>query len=178
MFSIEFWWWFYVIAFATLSHRGWLKPPVISALTALAVLDCFEKWDKQFKKAEVNGSALTEPKDRREFVAPEAVLKFYSRNGFGVLKSINKFFGKWTQVSGTVEGAAESLTHDGVHLSLKLGDGQRINLRFPSGRTHEIMGLSAGQLVAAVTQVQPVPSFGGGYFAFENSELVKVLRTP
>jgi hypothetical protein len=91
-----------------------------------------------------------------------------------VLAEANQYFGKWIRVSGVFDGATESLSDETVQVSLLLSDGQRINLHFSAERHSEISCLVNGQTITAVSRIEPVPNYGGGYFVFAGSEILSV----
>jgi hypothetical protein len=93
------------------------------------LVDSFYAWERQFQRVEdmTKGSGVY--KEKRAFVRNnDSVLALYVRNGYSVLARTNQFFGKWIRVSGMFNGATESLNDETIHVSLLLGNGQRINL--------------------------------------------------
>src|SRR5215471_5589850 len=175
IFASQSHWLYYLILFVALSYTRWLNGPVIGSLIGLMLVDSFYAWERQFRRAEEMAKVSGVNKEKRAFVRNnDSVLALYGRNGYSVLARANQFFGKWIRVSGMFDGAAESLDDETIHVSLLLGNGQRINLHFSAESHSEISCLSNGQTITAVSRIEPVPNYGGGWFAFTGSEILSV----
>jgi len=175
IFASQSHWLYYLILFVALSYARWLNGPVIVSLIGLMLGDSFNAWERQFRRAEEMTKVSGVNKEKRAFVPNnDSVLALYGRNGYSVLAQVNQFFGKWIRVSGMFEGATESLSDETIHVSLLLRDGQRINLHFSAERHSEISGLVKGQTIKAVSRIEPVPNYGGGWFVFAGSEILSV----
>jgi hypothetical protein len=77
--------------------------------------------------------------------------------------------GKWTTISGSYEGVAESLLQDSFHVSLTLDNGRRVNLRFALADGDQLRRLKAGQRITAISQI---PVFGATFIP-ENCGMVR-----
>jgi hypothetical protein len=166
---------YYLILFEALSYLRWLNEPVIGSLIGIMLVDSFYAWERQFQRAEEMTKGSVVNQEKRAFVrTSDSVLALYKRNGYGVLAQANQYFGKWIRVSGIFDGATGSLSDETVHVSLLLSDGQRINLHFSAERHSEISCLVNGQAITAVSRIEPVPNYGGGYFVFAGSEILSV----
>jgi hypothetical protein len=170
---------YYLILFEALRYTRWLNGPAIGSLIGMMLVDFFYAWERQFQRAEEMTKGSVVNQEKRAFVRNnDLVLALYKRNGYGVLARANQFFGKWIRVSGIFDGATESLSDETIHVSLLLGDGQRINLHFSAERHSEIASLINGQIITAVCRIEPVPNYGGGYFVFAGSEILSVKPRP
>jgi hypothetical protein len=47
---------------------------------------------------------------------PDAVLELAKQSGYESLRRFTPYLGKWMMISGSFDGIAESLKHDGIHL--------------------------------------------------------------
>ncbi len=135
---------------------------------SLCVLFRFFGADGEIEKAEVSAE-----KEKREFVDdPEAVLEIAKLTGYDPIRRMAPYLGKWLTISGKYEGLAESLQKDAVHVSLRLNDGRRINLRFTVEHGERLRALQQGQRITAIGQV-PVWGF---LFSPINCELIRSER--
>jgi hypothetical protein len=135
----------------------------------------FWNWHKATARAEAaekKQPATQSP--RRVFVeTPEAVIPLLTDRSSLNLRTFTQmtpYIEKWIAVSGTVEGVADSLVDDGIHLSLIVGNGQRVNLRFPGAERSRLGNLLKGQYVTAIGQI---PLFWSSV-ALENAGLIRV----
>jgi len=175
IFASQSHWLYYLILFVALSYTRWLNGPVIGSLIGLMLVDSFYAWERQFQRAEEMAKVSGVNKEKRTFVRNnDSVLALYGRNGYSVLARTNQFLGKWIRVSGMFEGATDSLNDETIHLSLLVGNGQRINLHFAAESHSEISRLVKDQTITAVSRIEPVPNYGSGYFVFTGSDIFSV----
>jgi hypothetical protein len=100
---------------------------------------------------------------------PEVLLERYGHTGTRSEKLLIPYLNRWIQVSGSFEGAADSLVRDATFISLILENGRRIQLRFP-GEGSPLRVLGEGQQITAVCQIQH--GYGAGIFVLDNCELI------
>jgi hypothetical protein len=113
-------------------------------------------------------AAAEETRGNRIFVEdPGEVLALARYSGFDYVKRVTPFAGKWMRFSGRLEGIAESLGRDFIHLTLLLNDGQRVNVQFAADTKQHLDGLKTGRRVTVIGQV-PV---SGSILMPENCEL-------
>ena len=148
IFASQSHWLYYLILFVALSYARWLNGPVIVSLIGLMLGDSFNAWERQFRRAEEMTKVSGVNKEKRAFVPNnDSVLALYGRSGYSMLARVNQFYGKWIRVSGMFDGATESLNDETIHVSLLLGNGQRINLHFSAESHSEISCLVNGQTI-------------------------------
>jgi hypothetical protein len=175
IFTSQSHWPYYLILCVGLSYSRLLNGPVIGGLIGMMLVDSFFAWERQFKCVQELTKESNGSEEKRVFVrSHEAVLALYGRNGYDVLARANPFFGKWVRISGTFEGAMDALHDETIHVSLRLGNGRPINLQFAAESGGEISGLATGQTITAISRIEPVPNYGGGYFVFTESKIVSV----
>jgi hypothetical protein len=136
----------------------------------------FWNWRKQLLRARAAEAALAAGKKKltpaRAFVQnPEALLERYGRTGTLSERLLIPYLDKWIQISGSFEGAADSLVGDATFISLILQNGRRIQLRFPGDRGCPVRLLRAGQQITAGCQIQH--GYGAGIFVLDNCELIR-----
>jgi hypothetical protein len=134
----------------------------------------FWSWRKEFLRAHAAESALAAEKKKsspkRVFVEnADALLERYGHTGTLAEKLLP--LGKWIQVSGSFEGAADSLVGDATFLSLILENGRRIQLRFPGDPGDSLRLLREGQQITAACQIQH--GYGAGVYILDNCELIR-----
>lgn len=145
---------------------------------AFAVVS-FWNWRKEFFRACDAEAALkaekSKPSPARIFVEnTDALLERYGQSGALAEKLLP--LGNWLQVSGSFEGAADSLVGDATFVSIILESGRRVQLRFPNNASDSLRLLRKGQQITAVCQIQH--GHGLGVFILDNCELIaaKPLR--
>ena len=136
----------------------------------------FRNWRKQLLRANAAEAALAVEKKKsrpvRVFVEDaDALLERYGRTGTLSEKLLTPYLDKWIQVSGSFEGATDSLAGDATSISLILENGRRIQLRFPGDRGHALRLLREGRQVTAACQIQH--GYGTGVFVLDNCELIR-----
>jgi hypothetical protein len=135
----------------------------------------FWNWRKQLLRAIAAEAALAAEKKKsrpvRVFVEDaDALLERYGRTGTLSEKLLTPYLDKWIQVSGSFEGATDSLAADATFISLILENGRRIQLRFPGDRGHALRLLREGGQVTAACQIQH--GYGTGVYVLDNCELI------
>jgi hypothetical protein len=111
--------------------------------------------------------------EKRVFVdEPEVVLGLARLKGYEGVRRFSPYIGKWMTISGRIEGIAESLQKDAVHLSVLVDDGRRVNLRFSLEHSERLRGLQQGQRITAVGRIQ----HRNFTFTLEECELVRAER--
>ncbi len=142
----------------------------------------FWNWRKQLLRARATEAALAAEKRKsrpvRIFVEDtEALLERHGHTGTLAEKLLTPCLDKWIQVSGSFEGATNSLAGDATFISLILENGRRIQLRFPGDRGRALRLLREGRQVTAACQIQH--GYGTGVFVLDNCELIHTeLRRP
>jgi hypothetical protein len=136
----------------------------------------FWNWRRQLLRARAAEAAVagTEKKFTpvRTFVQnPEVLLERYGQTGALSERLLIPDLDKWIQVSGSFEGAADSLVGDAMFVSLILENNRRIQLRFPGDRSSPLRLLRVGQRITALCQIQH--GYGAGIFVLDNCELVR-----
>jgi hypothetical protein len=117
--------------------------------------------------------AVLRPKVKPERVFaedPKAVLELAKLTGYESIQPFNRYRGKWMTLAGEFEGLAESFQGDAIHVSLRIEDGRRINLRFGFDQRERLQALQPGQRIAAIGEIEH-ESFELG---LDNCELVGV----
>ena len=139
----------------------------------------FWNWRKEFFRARDAEAALKAEKSKsspaRIFVEnADALLERYGQSGALAEKLLP--LGEWLQISGSFEGAADSLVGDATFVSIILESGRRVQLRFPNNASDSLRLLQKGQQIMAACQVQH--GHGLGVFVLDNCELIaaKPLR--
>ena len=148
-----------------------------SSYVAAFVATSFWNWRKQLLRARDAETALASEQRKstaaRKFVRnPEVLLDRYGQTGTPSEKLLVPYLDKWIQVSGSFEGAADSLVGDATFISLILANGRRIQLRFPGDRSCPLRPLREGQQITAVCEIQH--GHGAGIFVLDNCELIRV----
>jgi hypothetical protein len=116
-------------------------------------------------------SSVSPEKAKREFVDdPEKVLEVAKLTGYEALRGFAPYLDKWMKISGKFDGVGESLEKDGMHLSILLIDGRRVNLRFAMEHERQLRALRPGQRVTVIGQIQ---QRGLDQFAPINCEFVR-----
>jgi hypothetical protein len=141
------------------------------------VATSFWNWRQQLRRARAAEAALAAEKKKltpaRTFVqCPEVLLERYGQTGTLSERLLVPHLDKWIQISGSYEGAADSLVGDAAFTSLLLENGRRIQLRFPGDRSYPLRLLRVGQQITAVCQIQH--GYGAGIFVLDNCELIRV----
>ena len=136
----------------------------------------FSNWRKQLLRARTAEAALTAEKRKsspvRIFVEDaESLLDRYGHTGTPSEKLLTPNLEKWIQVSGSFEGAADSLAGDAKFISLILENGRRIQLRFPGDRGHALRLLREGREITVACQI--LHGYGTGVFVLDNCELIR-----
>jgi hypothetical protein len=136
----------------------------------------FWNWRRQLLRARAAEAALaTEKKEltpARTFTQnPEVLLERYGQTGILSERLLIPYLDKWIQVSGSFEGAADSLIGDATFMSLILENGRRIRLRFLGACSYPLRPLREGQQITAVCRIQH--GYGAGIFVLDNSELLR-----
>lgn len=144
------------------------------------VATSFRNWRTQLLKARTAEAALAREKHEstqaRTFLNnAEVLLERYGHGGTLSEKYLIPCLDKWIQVSGTFEGAAESLVGDATFISLFLKTGRRIQLRFPGNCSHPLSILREGQQITAACQIRH--GYGAGIFVLDNCELIRTERS-
>jgi hypothetical protein len=140
------------------------------------VATSFWNWRKQLLRAASAETALAAEKKKSRPVRifaedTEALLERYGHTGTLAEKLLTPYLDKWIPVSGSFEGATDSLAGDATFISLILENGRRIQLRFPGDRGHALRLLREGQQVTAACQIQH--GYGTGIFVLDNCELIR-----
>jgi hypothetical protein len=136
----------------------------------------FRNWRKQLLRARAAEAALAAEKEKptpaRTFLqSPEGLLERYGQTGNLSERLLIPHLDKWIQISGSYEGAADSLVGDAAFISLILENGRRIQLRFPGDRRDPLRLLRVGQQITAVCQIQH--GYGTGIFVLDNCERIR-----
>jgi hypothetical protein len=133
----------------------------------------FWNWRKEHLRARAAEDLLAEkgtPAPVRTYVPNAAsLLQRHGQTGTAAERLIVPYLDQWLRVSGTFEGAAESLLGDATFLSLLLENGRRIQLRFPGADRNALRLLRNGQTIAAACQIRH--GYGAGAFVLDNCEL-------
>ncbi len=154
--TVEVKWSLYFGAFAAASFFNWRKAES-RALAAEAALEAETRKSNPVRIFAEN---------------PEGLLERYADTGTLAEKLLVPYLDKWTRISGSFEGAADSLLGDAVFISLILESGRRVQLRFPPGQRDRLRVLREGQRLTAVCQIRH--GHGAGVFTLENCELIEV----
>jgi hypothetical protein len=101
---------------------------------------------------------------------PEVVLELAKHSGYDAVRRFTPYLGKWIMLSGKFDGIAESLLHDSIHLSLRLHDNRRINLRFSIAHREQLLRLKEGWQITVIGKIE----HRDFTFMPENCELIRV----
>jgi hypothetical protein len=147
-----------------------------SLYAATFVAASFWNWNKQLLRVRAAEAALAAEKRKSRPVRisvedTEALLERYGHTGTLSEKLLTPYLDKWIRVSGSFEGATDSLAGDATFISLILENGRRIQLRFPGDRGHALRFLQEGRQVTATCQIQH--GYGTGIFVLDNCELIR-----
>jgi hypothetical protein len=142
---------------------------VVGFWVVLNLVAAFRKGYSESQAADVRDAGPKQ--EKRAFVDDsEAILELAKLRGLDAVKQFTPYLGKWMTISGTLEGIAESLRRDAIHLTLVLADSRRINLRFAPEHGEQLRELKAGQRITAICRIQHL----GFVFTPENCELIRV----